>query len=107
MTVHKKTDTNQGTNQETPAPSAPAAKKPNGAAQPAAARQRTIKDPNELASLVLLHIDAVHARKDELTAAIKNLADITKQLTRAYGEHTKTIKVLQQRIKAMEDKEMV
>jgi len=51
-----------------------------------------------------MHIDAVHARKDDLTAAIKNLADITKQLTRAYGEHTKTIKALQQRIKVLEEK---
>ncbi len=109
MTVDKKIDANQGANQETPTPSAPAAKKTNGAAGPAAGtrRQRIIKDPNELASLVLMHIDAVHARKDDLTAAIKNLADITKQLTRAYGEHSKTIKALQQRIKTLEDKEVV
>lgn len=108
MTTDKKIDEPQSVNKEGPTPAVQAEKKTNGAAGPAAGarRQRTIKDPNELASLVLMHIDAVHARKDDLTAAVKNLADITKQLTRAYGEHTKTIKALQQRIRTLEEKEV-
>ena len=49
-------------------------------------------------------VDAVNAKKDELTIAIKGLADLTKQLVRAYGEHTKTIQRLQERIRVLEEK---
>jgi len=49
-------------------------------------------------------VDAANAKKDELTIAIKGLADLTKQLVRAYGEHTKTIQRLQERIRVLEEK---
>jgi len=65
---------------------------------------RVISDPNDVASLVLMQVDAVNAKKDELTIAIKGLTDLTKQLVRAYGEHTKTIQRLQERVKALEEK---
>ena len=49
-----------------------------------------------------MQIDAVNAKKDELTIAMKNLTDTAKQLVRAYGGHTKTIKELQKRLDEME-----
>ena len=66
--------------------------------------QRVISTPNDVASLVLMQVDAVSAKKDELTIAIKGLTDTTKQLVRAYAEHAKTIQRLQQRMRALEEK---
>lgn len=63
---------------------------------------RVISSPNDVASLVLMQIDAVSAKKDDLTIAIKGLTDTTKQLVRAYAEHAKTIQRLQQRVRALE-----
>jgi hypothetical protein len=40
--------------------------------------------------------------QDELTLAVKGLADTTRQLARAYAQHTRTIQVLQQRVKTLE-----
>jgi len=65
-------------------------------------RQVAISEPNEVASLVLVQIDAVNAKKDELTIAIKGLTDLTKQLVRAYGEHTKHIQQLELRVRELE-----
>jgi glycerol-3-phosphate dehydrogenase len=65
---------------------------------------RVISSPNDVASLVLMQIDAVSAKKDDLTIAIKGLTDTTKQLVRAYAEHAKTIQRLQQRVRALEEK---
>jgi hypothetical protein len=65
-------------------------------------RQVVISNPNEVASLVLVQIDAVNAKKDELTIAIKGLSDLTKQLMRAYGEHSKRIQQLEMKIRELE-----
>jgi len=53
----------------------------------------------------MMQLDAVNTKKDELTATIKGLADITRQLTRAYAQHTRTIQALQQRVAKLENKE--
>lgn len=65
---------------------------------------REVSHPNDVASLVMLQVDNVNAKKDELTIAIKALSDTTKQLVRAYGEHVTIIQKLQERVKALEEK---
>ena len=72
--------------------------KPNSAAKP-----RVISNPGDVAGLVMMQVDNVNAKKDELTIAIKGLTDTTKQLVRAYADHAKVIGALQQRIKALEE----
>jgi hypothetical protein len=76
-------------------------------AQPAASAatpppMRTVSDPREVAALVLARIHQVNARKDELSAAIPALVDITQQLARSYVEHLVTIEHLHRRVKALE-----
>ena len=74
-----------------------------GKQRPANARQpRVISNPNDVASLVLMQIDAVNARKDDLTTAIKGLADTTKQLTRAYAQQQQAIAKLAKRVEELE-----
>ncbi len=68
----------------------------------AKAKPRIVSNPNDVASLVLMQIDAVSAKKDDLTIAIKGLGDLTKQLVRAYAENMKAIQGLQTRIKELE-----
>jgi glycerol-3-phosphate dehydrogenase len=68
-------------------------------------QSRVISSPNDVASVVLMQIDAVNAKKDDLTIAIKGLTDTTKQLVRAYAEHAKAIQKLQQRITQLEAKD--
>lgn len=65
---------------------------------------RVISRPGDVAGLVMMQVDAVNAKKDELTIAIKGLTDTSKQLVRAYAEHAQAIVKLQQRIKTLEDK---
>lgn len=62
---------------------------------------RVVSRPQDVASLVLMQIDAVNGKKDELTIAIKGLSDLTKQLVRAYGENTKQIQDLHQKLKTL------
>ena len=69
------------------------------------AQQRVISNPNDVASLVLAQLNHVNGKKDELTIAIKGLADTTQQLVRAYAEHTRTIQQLSERVKVLEGKE--
>ena len=72
------------------------------AAQAAGLRQpRVVSRPEDVAGLVLMQIDLVNARKDDLTIAIKGLSDLTRQLVRAYGENTQTIEQLQSKVKKM------
>ena len=78
--------------------------KGNGQKTGNAAKPRVISNPGDVAGLVMMQIDAVNAKKDELTIAVKGLTDTTKQLVRAYAEHAKMIVDLQQRIKALEEK---
>ena len=74
-----------------------------GKQRPANARQpRVISNPNDVASLVLMQVDAVNAKKDELTIAIKGLADLAKQLVRAYAQNIQAIQKLQMRVQALE-----
>lgn len=68
-------------------------------------QQRAVNNPNDVANLILMQVDAVNSKKDDLTIAIKGLTDLTKQLTRAYGEHTKTIQKLAERVKDLEGKQ--
>ncbi len=68
-------------------------------------QQRVISTPNDVAGLVMMQIDAVNTKKDELTIAIKGLTDTSKQLVRAYAEHAKAIQKLQQRISQLEEKD--
>ncbi len=63
---------------------------------------RVVSDPNEVARLALVQIDAINAKKDELTLAIKGLSDLTRQLVRAYGEQTRVIQALGARVKELE-----
>lgn len=67
-------------------------------------KPRVISRPADVAGLVMMQLDAVNAKKDELTMAIKALADTTKQLVRAYAEHTQAIAELQERVKQLEGK---
>lgn len=67
-------------------------------------KQRVISRPGDIAGLVMMQVDAVNAKKDELTIAIKGLTDISKQLVRAYAQHAQAIVKLQQRIKTLEEK---
>lgn len=68
-------------------------------------KQRVVSHPGDVAGLVMMQVDAVNAKKDELTIAIKGLTDTAKQLVRAYAEHTQAIAKLQQRIKVLEEKQ--
>ncbi len=72
---------------------------PKGAAQP-----RVISDPKDVAQLVLMQVDAINAKKDNLTIAIKGLTDLTKQLVRAYAEQQGAIQKLQERVNVLQDK---
>lgn len=65
-------------------------------------KPRVISNPNDVASLVLMQIDAVNAKKDDLTIAIKGLADLAKQLVRAYAQNAQAIQKLQMRVQALE-----
>ena len=76
---------------------------PEAAARQAGIPQqpRVVSRPEDVAGLVLMQIDQVNAKKDDLTIAIKGLSDLTRQLVRAYGENVQTIDQLQSKIKKM------
>jgi len=84
-------------------PGARATPPPGAAAEQAAAAQqpRVVSRPEDVAGLVLMQIDLVNARKDDLTIAIKGLSDLTRQLVRAYGENMQTIDQLQSKVKKL------
>lgn len=63
---------------------------------------RHISEPRDVASLVLMQVDAVNTKKDDLTIVIKGLVDTTKQLVNAYAKQTQTIKKLQEKVKELE-----
>ncbi len=65
-------------------------------------KPRVLRHPNDVASLVLMQIDAVNARKDDLTIAVKGLADTAKQLTRAYAQQQQAIAKLAKRVEELE-----
>ncbi len=67
-------------------------------------QQRVISNPNDVASLVLAQLNHVNNKKDELTIAIKGLADTTQQLVRAYAQQQQVIAKLAKRVKELEAK---
>lgn len=84
---------------------------PESAASPSAKRKgqeppkpRVVHNPNDVANLVLLQMDLINAKKDDLTIAIKGLTDLTKQLVHAYANHTRTIQELMERVRGLEEK---
>ncbi len=93
-------------------PQAPSADtKTNGDQQPKTTQNKSggtgarhISEPRDVASLVLMQVDAVNTKKDDLTIAIKGLVDTTKQLVNAYAKQTQTIKKLQERVRELESK---
>ncbi len=66
---------------------------------------RVISNPNDVAGLVMMQIDAVNSKKDDLTIAIKGLADTAKQLVRAYAQQQAAIEKLGKRVKELEAKD--
>lgn len=96
----------KGTQASTGAPAEPqpgqrATPPPGAAAEQANQQPRVVSRPEDVAGLVLMQIDLVNARKDDLTIAIKGLSDLTRQLVRAYGENMQTIEQLQSKVKKM------
>lgn len=73
-------------------------------ARKTSSKERVISRPGDVAGLVMMQVDAVNAKKDELTIAIKGLVDTAKQLVRAYADHAQTIVKLQQRISRLEER---
>ena len=67
-------------------------------------QNRTKKiNSSDVSDLVLTQLNNVNNKKDELTIAIKSLADITEQLVNAYVGNTKTIQQLKQKIGNVEN----
>ncbi len=87
-------------NRDSTPPSAEQGKpsKPDDRAQP----KRVISDPNEVAQLVMMRIDHVNAQKDELTTAVKALADTAKQLVGVYAKQQTQIARLDKRVQELE-----
>lgn len=64
---------------------------------------RAISDPREVAQLVMMRIDHVNAQKDELTIAVKALADTAKQLVSVYANQQTQIAKLAKRVQELEN----
>ena len=67
-------------------------------------KPRVISNPNDVAGLVMMQIDNINAKKDDLTIAIKGLTDTSKQLVRAYAQQQQVIAKLAERVKKLEEK---
>lgn len=78
---------------------APQTKKTEGNGQ---APGRVISDPNQVAQLVMMRIDHVNSKKDELTIAVKALADTAKQLVGVYAKQQAQISKLAKRVVELE-----
>jgi hypothetical protein len=78
--------------------------KGNGQSKAQGAKPRVISRPEDVAGLVMMQIDAVNAKKDERTIAVKGLADTAKQLVRAYTQQATAIEKLSKRVKDVEGK---
>ena len=72
--------------------------KVNGQAKPG----RAISDPKEVAQLVMMRIDHANSKKDELTIAVKALADTARQLVRVYAGQQTQIAKLAKRVEELE-----
>ena len=64
--------------------------------------QQVISDPKDVAQLVLMQIDNVNAKKDDLTIAVNGLADTAKQLVRVYAQQQEHIAKLAKRVEELE-----
>ncbi|MDD2701208.1 MAG: hypothetical protein PHH36_08205 [Sideroxydans sp.] len=64
--------------------------------------QRIISDPKDVAQLVMMRIDHVNTKKDELTIAVKGLADTAKQLVSTYAKQQAQIAILVKRVEELE-----
>ena len=67
-------------------------------------QQRTISNPEDVAKLVMMQIDAVSGKKDDLTIALKQLTDTLRQLTRAYAQQAAVIQGMAKKLKELEEK---
>lgn len=65
-------------------------------------KQRVVNHPRDVAALALSQLNAVNAKKDELTIAIKGLSDLTTQLVNVYASNMNTMQQMQARIKELE-----
>ncbi len=63
---------------------------------------RVISDPKDVAQLVMMRIDHVNSRKDELTIAVKALADTAKQLVSVYAKQQVQIAKLSKKVEELE-----
>lgn len=63
---------------------------------------RVITTPKDVAQLVMMQIDNVNSKKDDLTIAVKGLADTTKQLVRVYAQQQDHIAKLTKRLEELE-----
>ncbi len=70
--------------------------------KPQAIPGRVISDPKDVAQLVMMRIDHVNAKKDELTIAVKGLADTAKQLVSVYAKQQAQIEKLAKRVAELE-----
>lgn len=89
-------DNNPASSKNGEAPAKPAQKGARG--------QRVISNPDDVARLVMMQIDAINARKDDLTIAIKGLTDTTRQLVRAYAQQAGVIQAMRKKIEELEEK---
>ena len=72
--------------------------KVNGQAKPG----RAISDPKQVAQLVMMRIAHVNSKKDELTIAVKALADTARQLVSVYANQQAQIAKLAKRVQEPE-----
>ena len=77
----------------------------NGQAKPIGQPRpgKVISDPKEVAQLVMMRIDHVNATKDELTTAVKSLADTAKQLVSVYAKQQAQIEQLAKKVEELEN----
>jgi hypothetical protein len=73
--------------------------------KPQAKPGRVISDPKDVAQLVMMRIDHVNSKKDELTIAVKALADTAKQLVSVYAKQQAQIEKLAKKVEELEGKE--
>jgi hypothetical protein len=66
------------------------------------AKPRIISDPRDVAQLVMMRIDQVNSKKDELTIAVKALADTAKQLVSVYAKQQAQIEKLAKKVADLE-----
>ncbi len=70
--------------------------------KPQAKPGRVISDPKDVAQLVMMRIDHVNSKKDELTIAVKGLADTAKQLVSVYARQQAQMEKLAKKVAELE-----